>query len=124
MLQELLIDFSADAGANSGALSRRSGERRKARRFEVDWQTGIEVSKRDGNSFNERTRLKNVSSTGAYFELNMRLQKGAELKVSIKVPLSENTWMIYSAKVVRTARLRRGNGIAVLFQELRPRFSC
>src|SRR5215216_587982 len=120
MLQELLIDFSADAGANSGALSRRSGERRKARRFEVDWQTGIEVSKRDGNSFNERTRLKNVSSTGAYFELNMRLQKGAELKVSIKAPLSENTWMIYSAKVVRTARLRRGNGIAVLFQELRP----
>jgi hypothetical protein len=124
MVEESSFNCGAHAGANTIALSRETGERRKARRFEVDWQTGIEVSNCDGEYFNERTRLKNISSTGAYFELDMCLEKGTELKISIKLPLSERNWMIYSGKVVRTARLRKGNGIAVLFQELRPSFSC
>ena len=124
MVEELSFNCSAHAGANTIALSRKTGERRKARRLEVDWQTSIEVSNCDGEYFNEQTRLKNISSTGAYFESNMRLEKGAELKISIKIPLSERNWMIYSGKVVRTTRLRKGNGIAVLFQELRPSFSC
>src|SRR5215210_2113409 len=120
MVEELSFNCSAHAGANTIALSRKTGERRKARRLEVDWQTSIEVSNCDGEYFNEQTRLKNISSTGAYFESNMRLEKGAELKISIKIPLSERNWMIYSGKVVRTTRLRKGNGIAVLFQELHP----
>ena len=122
MVQELSINDSAQNGSGIVALSYIFCERREARRFKVGWQTVIEGTNRDGESFEERTKLMNLSSTGAYFKLKIHLEKGAKVKVSIKVPLSEDNWMMYWAIVVRIKGLRRRNGIAIRFLGSRPAF--
>ena len=122
MVQELSISDKTHSSTRTVTISHKAGERREARRFEVDWQTVVEGTDCNGGSFQERTKLMSLSSMGAYFEMKTHLEKGAKVKVSIKVPLSEGNWMMYSAKVVRTKRLGKRIGIAIRFKEMRPTF--
>jgi len=90
-------------------------ERRRAKRFQVDWQ--IRVESIGGSSVQSGT-LRNISSTGALLSVASPLKKGRKLDVYIRLPLSGKKWMKYPAKIVRIEPA----GTAVKFDASRPDF--
>ena len=102
--------------------SEHSEERRVARRFEVTWAVVIKGKDQAGARFDETGTLQNLSSSGAFFFLPKRVRLGARLEVEIRVPMKEQSWMKYSAKVVRVNRQESNFGVAVSFPTARPIF--
>ena len=96
-------------------------ERRRAKRFQVDWQVRVEGSVDGGESFVESGVLRNISSGGALVSLPKGLSEGTTVDVYIKLPLQGKKWMKYPAQVVRVER-----GVsavaAVKFDTARPDF--
>ena len=48
--------------------------------------------------------LRDLSSTGAFAYLQNPLGLGAKLIISVKLPVEAETWMLYSASVIRVER--------------------
>jgi len=96
-------------------------ERRRAKRFQVDWQVRVEGNINGGVSFVGSGVLRNISSGGALVSLPEGLPEGATMDVYIRLPLQGTKWMKYPAHVVRTER-----GVAVCaaisFDTPRPDF--
>ena len=92
-------------------------ERRRAKRFQVDWQIRVEGTGDGGPSFIETGALRNISSSGALLFLRAPLAEGTRLDVYIKLPMQK--WMRYPARVVR---IERGDAAAVRFDTARPDF--
>jgi hypothetical protein len=99
-----------------------SEERRAARRFEVTWAVVIKGKGRAGERLDETGTLQNLSSRGAFFLMPRPVQPGARLEIEIQVPMKEESWMKYSAKVVRVRRHEASFGVAVKFPTARPTF--
>jgi len=96
-------------------------ERRRAKRFQVDWQVRIELTGDHGNTLVETGALRNISSNGALLSLERPLSEGARLDVYIKLPLQGKHWMKYPARVVR---IESGDSVsaAIKFDSARPNF--
>ena len=96
-------------------------ERRRAKRFQVDWQIRIELTGDKGSTLIETGTLRNISSNGALLSLEKPLSKGARLDIYIKLPLQGKKWMKYPAQVVR---VEPGDAItaAIKFDSARPNF--
>lgn len=96
-------------------------ERRRAKRFQVDWQVRVESGTDGDEAFVESGVLRNLSSSGALLSLSYPLPDGATLDVYIKLPLHGTKWMKYAARVVRVE-----SGVspvaAVKFDASRPDF--
>lgn len=92
-------------------------ERRRAKRFQVDWQIRVEGNRGDEGRFIESAVLSNISSSGALLSLSNAVPAGAQLDVYIKLPKGAQ-WMKYAARVVRIEA-----GAAVRFDSARPDFS-
>jgi hypothetical protein len=90
-------------------------ERRRAKRFQVDWPIRVERGEGSGVA---NGILRNISSDGALLELSTGLSPGTQLDVYIKLPLMEKKWMKYPASVVRTEL----GFAAVKFNNPRPEF--
>jgi hypothetical protein len=75
-----------------------------------------------GEDFEEVTTLRDLSSSGAYAYVSAGLQVDAKLSISIKLPIEKETWMTYSATVVRVEKTASGTGIAFKFETSRPGF--
>lgn len=95
-------------------------ERRKARRFEVDWDVAIESQGGMSSGFDDTGRLQNLSSRGAFLYLNRPLEVGTKLQVSIRLPVVEDRWAKYWAEVIRVECSYPRIGIAMRFKRLRP----
>jgi hypothetical protein len=97
-------------------------ERRRAKRFQVDWQ--IRIGRVDGSAGNlvETGELRNLSSTGALLSLPGPVETGSQIDVYIKLPLNGNKWMRYPARVVRTDLSPAAVTAAVSFDSARPDF--
>jgi hypothetical protein len=93
-------------------------ERRRAKRFQVDWQVRVECVGGSGTSFIESGKLYNISSTGALLSIGTRLSKGTRLDVYVKLPLQGKNWMKYAARIVRV----EPDAAAVRFDTSRPDF--
>lgn len=93
-------------------------ERRRAKRFQVDWQVRVECDGGDGGGLVESGMLRNISSSGALLSLTNALPSGTRLDVYINLPLKGKKWMKYPARVVR---LELG-AAAVRFDSVRPDF--
>ena len=91
-------------------------ERRRAKRFQVDWQIRVE-----GN-FNESGVLRNISSGGALLALTNPPATGTQLDVYIQLPLKGKSWMKYPAHVVRIELGAAAVTAAVKFDSPRPDF--
>lgn len=102
--------------------SNHSEERRTARRFEVTWPVLIKGEDQGGERFDDTGTLQNLSSRGALLFLPKRVGLGARLQVEIRIPMKEDSWMKYSAKVVRVERLKSSFGVAVAFPTAKPTF--
>jgi hypothetical protein len=98
-------------------------ERRTARRYRLDWPTRLLVGDPQISTFEQVAMLRDLSSTGAFAYLQNPLRLGAKLLISVKLPIEEETWMLYSASVIRVERGIIGVGVAVKFDSSRPRFS-
>jgi hypothetical protein len=96
-------------------------ERRRARRFLVDWEVVVRGKDGTGAVINEASNLKNLSSRGAYFYLSEHLKVGARVRIWIRVPFEVERWMSYSAEVVRIEEGRLGSGTAMKFSTVRPK---
>jgi hypothetical protein len=103
---------------------RRGGliERRRARRFEVEWGAEINGKDVDGVSFSDSAKLDNLSSHGAFLYMTRQLKTGTRVDVSIQLPFDSERWMKYSAEVVRLEQDGEQVGVAVKFSNIRPRF--
>jgi hypothetical protein len=95
-------------------------ERRRAKRFQVDWQVRIETTGDHGNTVVETGALRNISSNGALLSLRKPLSKGARLDVYIKLPMQGKNWMKYPARVVRIEPDNAAT--AIKFDSARPNF--
>lgn len=60
--------------------------RRREWRFELPLPAEIEGQLPEGQKFQEKTVLENISSTGAYFSLDSRLVVGSKVNLSIDLP--------------------------------------
>jgi hypothetical protein len=97
-------------------------ERRRAKRFQVDWQIRAEGIGDGGGNFIESGVLRNISSSGALLSLPIPLSTGTKLDVYIKLPLQGRKWMKYPASVVRVERGIAAVAAAVKFDAVRPEF--
>lgn len=102
--------------------SDQSDERRTARRFPVAWAVVIKGKDQAGERLNATGTLQNLSSKGALFFLPKHIGLGTRLQVEIRVPMKANSWMKYSAKVVRVERIKSRYGVAVAFPTAKPTF--
>jgi len=96
-------------------------ERRRAKRFQVDWQIRVEGNVDGGEGFVETGVLRNISSSGALLSIPRAPIEGAALDVYIQLPLQGKKWMKYPAQVVR---VEQGTSAitAVKFDTARPVF--
>ena len=97
-------------------------ERRRAKRFQVDWKVRVESLGDGKDGFVEAGVLRNISSTGALLFLAKPLSKGAKLDIYVMLPLQGKKWMKYPARVVRVERGIAAVGAAVKFDSARPDF--
>jgi hypothetical protein len=97
-------------------------ERRRAKRFQVDWQIRVELTGGTGSTVVETGALRNISSSGALLALTKPLTKGTRLDVYIKLPLQGKKWMKYPARVVRIERGNAAAAVAIKFDSVRPNF--
>jgi PilZ domain-containing protein len=94
-------------------------ERRRAKRFQVEWQFRVEGNDGSERKFVESGSLRNISSTGALLSVANVLPAGIELDLYIKLPLEGKKWMKYPAHVVRS----EPGTAAVRFDRARPDFN-
>ena len=97
-------------------------ERRRAKRFQVDWQVRVESAGEGTGGFVEAGVLRNISSTGALLFLPKPPPQGTKLDIYVMLPLQREKWMKYPARVVRVERGIAAVGAAVKFESPRPDF--
>lgn len=95
-------------------------EQRRARRFDVEWRAIVTGKDRSGESFQEEGMITNLSSRGAFMHLEREFVVGTKLKVCIRLPLDDESWLIYKGMIVRCQNSGRKRGIAMRFQRVRP----
>jgi|SRR5262245_58551874 len=103
-----------------GAMS--AIERREAKRFKVDWT--IRVAPLDSNppEWEEIGTLRDISSAGAYGFFANRIETRASVKVTIQLPMWQEKWISYPAKILRVEALDSSLGVAFVFDAVRPAF--
>lgn len=96
-------------------------ERRRARRFTVDWDVVVRGKDEVGSKLDEAGSLKDLSSRGALLSLPRQLRIGMKLELWIRMPSEPERWMAYSAEIVRIDKGRGRMGTATKFLTARPR---
>lgn len=102
--------------------SNRNEERRKARRFKVEWDVAVKGTDQTGRGFDETGMIGNLSSVGAMLYIPRAVPVGAKLELRIKVPFKKNNRIKYVAEVVRVTNRKLHDGIAVKFDTAHPVF--
>lgn len=106
-------------------------DRRISNRYSLHWQIEVHGNDRLGMPFHEIGFVEDLSSSGAFFYLNHPVDLGAKISLSIKLPVETESWMIYTAQVIRVkgndAKAVEGNepqkiGIGIRFDSFKPQF--
>lgn len=98
-------------------------ERRRARRYKLNWPVRIRGDNAGASSFDEMSTLVDLSSSGAFAYIAYHPSLGSKLFVSIRLPFTKDSWMSYSGTVVRVDVGFAGGGIAIKFDSSRPGFA-
>jgi PilZ domain len=96
-------------------------ERRRARRFAVNWDVVVKGKDELGSNLYESGSLQNLSSRGAFLSMPIQLRVGMRLELWIHVPSYPERWMTYSAEIVRIDQSRGEFSTATRFLTARPR---
>jgi hypothetical protein len=103
-------------------VERRLVERRRARRFAVDWNVSVSGVRGDGEAFEMAGSLRDLSSLGAFIDLPNRLEPLTTVAIQIRVPFERENWMSYRGEILRTESTDSGYGLAIRFMGSRPAF--
>jgi len=98
-----------------------SVDRRGARRYTLNWLVKV-VAGDDADQLEQTATLRNLSATGALTVLQTSPSLGERLLVSFRLPFEKESWMRYSATVVRIESQPPRVGVAVRFDKSRPEF--
>jgi hypothetical protein len=96
-------------------------ERRRARRFTVDWNVVVRQKDERGSNVDEPGTLRNLSSRGASLSLKEILRVGTKMELWIRMPSERERWIAYPAEIVRIDVGRYEVGTATKFLTVRPR---
>lgn len=96
-------------------------DRRRAHRYKLNWEVRLIAKERIAERELIATLL-DLSSTGALIHLETMLRLAESVLVFVKLPFQNETWMSYSATVVRVTEDTKGAGVALRFQTSRPEF--
>jgi len=102
--------------------SNRPIDRRGARRYSLSWVAKV-IPEDSADEGEQIATLRNLSSTGALAYLKSSPRLGQRMLVSVKLPFENETWMRYSAIVVRVREETAGAYVAVKFDQSRPEFA-
>jgi hypothetical protein len=110
-------------------------DRRISTRHSLHWQIEVEGKDNLGEPFHETGVMKDLSSSGAFFYLDHEVELGAKISLSIKLPFQNESWMRYSAQVIRIDHddnrigigvrldaLSQKFGVGIQFDSLKPQF--
>jgi hypothetical protein len=98
-----------------------TAERRRARRFAVNWDVVVKGKDELGSKLYESGILWNLSSRGAFLSIPRQLRVGMRLELWIQVPSEPERWMTYSAEIVRIDQSRGEFSTATKFLTARPK---
>ena len=116
--RERLIAMTEKNPSSEGAAN----ERRRARRFEVDWDVVVKGKDELGSNLHEVGSLRDLSSRGAFLSMTKQLRVGMRLELWIRMPSDPERWITYAAEIVRIDIKRGGAlGAATRFLTARPR---
>ena len=108
-----------------GSLRARSchSDRRGAYRYKLSWPVRVISQDTSGWPSEEAAKLQDISCTGALTYLKTSFRLGERVFVVVKLPFQQETWMSYSATVVRVDEQTIGARIALKFDTSRPEFT-
>jgi hypothetical protein len=98
-------------------------ERRRLPRYGVNWPVKLTGRNSSGVRYYGEGVLENISAGGAFLYTDKSAQVGERVDVSIKLPINQDNWLIYSAEVVRVDCACRKTGLALKFDSSRPAFT-
>lgn len=99
-------------------------DRRKARRYKLNWPARIRCVDTGAICFDEVSTLIDLSSRSAFAYLAHDPVVGSKLSISIRLPVKKEAWMSYSGTVVRVVVNPSGeSGVAIKFDRSRPEFA-
>jgi hypothetical protein len=97
-------------------------DRRISTRHSLHWQIEVEGKDNLGLPFHETGVVENLSSSGAFFFINHQVDLGAKISLSIKLPVQNESWMKYTAKVIRVEQGDAKIGIGVRLDAMSQKF--
>ena len=112
----LLIAMTKKVPSDGAAV-----ERRRARRFPVDWDVVVRGKDALGTMVDEAGSLMDLSSRGAFLSIPSQLRVGMRLELWIRMPSEPERWMSYAAEIVRLDQGSGGVGTATKFLAARPK---
>lgn len=96
--------------------------RRQARRYSLIWPVIVRGFDQRGKGFQEFAFLKNLSATGACFELTRTIILGTAIEMNVRTPLSRKHWLRYFGKVVYAGQSAGAPLLGVRFDSCKPAF--
>jgi hypothetical protein len=97
-------------------------DRRKWRRYDVNWPFQIEGVDRDRHVFWADGTLHDISARGSSGYCLDPPETGTRVVVSIKIPFKGDSWIRYLAEIVRLEDSPKGTLVALKFVSNRPVF--
>ena len=98
-------------------------ERRRLPRYQVDWPVKLTGRNGAGIRYFGEGVLKDISARGAFFYTDRLSRVGERLDVSIRLPFKPDSWLIYTAEVVRVDSTCARAGVAIKFDSSWPTFT-
>jgi hypothetical protein len=96
-------------------------ERRMAHRYQLELPVLVGAGGRNSGPV-KNSILRNISSTGAFFIVDIGHRPGEWVTIWIKFPYRKNNWLVYSGRVTRVKRIGVKDEVGVKFCSLRPLF--
>ncbi len=97
-------------------------DRRISTRHSLHWQIEVEGKDNFGEPFQETGVIRNLSSSGAFFYLSHKVDLGAKISLSIRLPFQNESWIKYTAQVIRVEGGSTKIGVGVRLNAMSQKF--
>jgi hypothetical protein len=99
-------------------------DRRQMPRYHVDWPFRVKGTDPTGLGFLNTGKLRDISVRGAFGYIGRPLAVGSKMEVVIRLPVKDETWIKYSAEIIRVEQVGSQIGVAFKFDTAKPLFQA